>query len=111
MPQLERRHQNLIRNQTRQHRESAEMGRESTRAMHAYIFLYTCGDNPAMEMNQSGATVRALRPTKIADIKDFVLALEGCQDEIRKHEEITGAAMLNEAATKKAIASTARMSR
>ena len=39
---------------------------------------------------------------KIVDIKDLLPALEKWEDEIRKHEEVTGAAMLNKA-TKKAI--------
>ena len=53
-------------------------------------------------MDQVGATLRALRPTKITDVKE---ALERWEDEIRKHAEIIGAAMLNEA-TKKAISVT-----
>ena len=39
---------------------------------------------------------------KIVDIKDLLPALEKWEDEIRKHEEVTGAAVLNKA-TKKAI--------
>ena len=47
-------------------------------------------------------TLGALRPTKITDVKDFLPALERWEDEIKKHEEITGAPMLQEA-TEKAI--------
>ena len=43
------------------------------------------------------------RPTKITDVRELLRAPERLEDEIRKHEENTGAAMLNEA-TKKAIA-------
>ena len=59
--------------------------------------------DPVTEMNHIGATLEALRPTNITDEKDLLPALERRKDEIRKHEEITGAASLNEA-TKKAIA-------
>ena len=56
--------------------------------------------DPETEMNQIGATLKALRPARIVDIKDLLLALEKWEDEIRKHEEITGAATLNKATTK-----------
>ena len=47
-------------------------------------------------MNQIGAALRALRPAK------FVATHGKWKDELREHEEITRAALLNEA-TKKAI--------
>ena len=53
-------------------------------------------------MNHICATLRAMKPTKMRDSKDLLPALERCENEIRKHDEIIGAAMLN-AATKKAI--------
>ena len=51
--------------------------------------------DPETEMNQIGAALRALRKAK------FVATHGKWKDELREHEEITGAALLNEA-TKKA---------
>ena len=61
-----------------------------------------CG--PRTGINHIGATLRALRPMQTVDVKDLLLALEKWDDEIRKHEEGTGAAMLNEV-TKNSVGS------
>ena len=51
-------------------------------------------------MNQIGARLRALRRMNITDVNDLLPALETWRDEIRNHEEVTGAAMLNETSRK-----------
>ena len=48
--------------------------------------------------------MRALRPMQSVGIKFLLLDFEKWEDEIRKHEEGTAAAMLNEA-TKKSVGS------
>ena len=58
--------------------------------------------DPESRNEPNRSDTECLRPMKIVDTKDLLPALAKWEDEIRKHEEVTGAAMLNKA-TKKAI--------
>ena len=105
--------------------EFTDITMNENEALHAYLMLNTAGEprtivkgslgngleawrrlknryDPETEMNQIGATIRALKPPKVNQLKDLLPALEKWEDELRRQEDATGAPTLNEP-TKKAI--------
>ena len=102
-----------------------EMEAEENEALHAYLMVNTHGEprtiikgslgngleawrrlknryDPETEMNQIGATIRALNPPKVLNIGELLPAIERWEDELRRQEDVAGAPALNEPA-KKAI--------